>query len=288
MPFLILLPWIDGYTLVLAWYRWGVAVALAVTVVTTLWIFFDSQRRQVTATVWRVLSLLAALVVVPGAVLSLAPDLALALGRLPVVLAFFGFFAVVVAVLCLLLYTFGIGVSAAPADLLASEQEPLFTTVASAPAPPSPPAAVTPPPISQPHTQIVDLSRPLDDRTRMLSPLPERPLPLAWLVVMNGPRAGKVFRLQELNDIGRDSRYNTIAVEDPTMSRQHARVRLEKEGFVIYDLASANGVLVNGQREQRRRLENGDRITLGQTVFGFMQVKEEKPELQPSASESAD
>jgi hypothetical protein len=288
MSFLLLLPWIDGYTLVLAWYRWGVAVGLAVTVVTTLWIFFDSQRRQVTATVWRMLSLLAALVVVPGAVLSLAPDLAVTLGRLPVVLAFLGFLAVAVAVLCLLLYTFGIGVSSAPADLLASEQEPLFTPVAAAPAPPPPPPTVTPPPISQPHTQVVDLSRPLDDRTRMLSPLPERPLPLAWLVVMNGPWAGKVFRLQELNDIGRDSRYNTIAVEDPTMSRQHARMRLEKEGFVIYDLASANGVWVNGQKEQRRRLQNGDRITLGQTVFGFMQVREEAEEPQPTVSESAD
>lgn len=278
MPALILLPLVDILALVLAWYRWGVAVGLAVTVVTTLWIFFDSQRRQVQVTVWRVVSLLAALVVVPGAVLSLAPDLASALGQAPVVLALLGFIAVVVALVCLLLYTFGIGVSSVvPADLLAAEPEPLFTTVASAPAPPPPPAAVTPPPISQPHTQVVDLSRPLDDRTRVLSPAPERPLPLAWLVVMNGPRAGKAFRLQELNDIGRDSRYNTISVEDPTMSRQHARVRLEREGFVIYDLASANGVLVNGQREQRRKLENGDRITLGQTVFGFMIVKEEEP-----------
>ncbi|MCS7038080.1 MAG: FHA domain-containing protein [Anaerolineae bacterium] len=276
MPALIWLPLVDVLALVLAWYRWGVAVGLAVTVVTTLWIFFDSQRRQVQATVWRVVSLLAALVVVPGAVLSLAPDLASALGQAPVVLALLGFLAVAVAFLCLLLYTLGVGVSlAAPADLLSPEPEPLFTTVASAPAPPPPPAAVTPPPISQPHTQVVDLSRPLDDRTRVLNPAPERPLPLAWLVVMNGPRAGKAFRLQELNDIGRDSRYNTISVEDPTMSRQHARVRLEKEGFVIYDLASANGVLVNGQREQRRKLENGDRITLGQTVFGFMIVKEE-------------
>lgn len=279
MPALLSLPLVDVLALVLAWYRWGVAVGLAVTVVTTLWIFFDSQRRQVMATVWRVVSLLAALVVVPGAVLSLAPDLALALGQAPVVLALLGFVAVAVAILCLLLYTLGVGVSlAAPPELLATEAEPLFTTVAAAPAPPPPPAAVTPPPISQPHTQVVDLSRPFDDRTRVLNPAPERPLPLAWLVVMNGPRAGKAFRLQELNDIGRDSRYNTISVEDPTISRQHARVRLEKEGFVIYDLASANGVLVNGQREQRRKLENGDRITLGQTVFGFMMVKEEEPQ----------
>lgn len=279
MPALLSLPLVDVLALVLAWYRWGVAVGLAVTVVTTLWIFFDSQRRQVMATVWRVVSLLAALVVVPGAVLSLAPDLALALGQAPVVLALLGFVAVAVAILCLLLYTLGVGVSlAAPPELLATAAEPLFTTVAAAPAPPPPPAAVTPPPISQPHTQVVDLSRPFDDRTRVLNPAPERPLPLAWLVVMNGPRAGKAFRLQELNDIGRDSRYNTISVEDPTISRQHARVRLEKEGFVIYDLASANGVLVNGQREQRRKLENGDRITLGQTVFGFMMVKEEEPQ----------
>jgi pSer/pThr/pTyr-binding forkhead associated (FHA) protein len=117
---------------------------------------------------------------------------------------------------------------------------------------------------------------------------------LAWLVVMNGPRAGKEFRLDVLTDIGRDSRYNPASVEDPTMSRQHARVRLEKEGFVIYDLASANGLLVNGQKEQRCKLANGDRITIGQTVFGFMIVAEDPPAdspplppVTPAASPSA-
>lgn len=126
-------------------------------------------------------------------------------------------------------------------------------------------------------SQVIDLSPSLDDSTRILQPEPAQPLPLAWLVVLNGHRAGKEFRLDLLTDIGRDSRYNPASVEDPTMSRQHARVRLEKEGFIIYDLASANGVLVNGQKEQRRKLENGDRITIGQTVFGFMLVAEDQP-----------
>lgn len=298
------------------WYQWGVALGLAVTVVTAAWVFFDSQRRQLSAPLWKALSLLSALVVAPGAVLSLFPHLTQGLGggytTLPILLAYLGLFATLVALVTLALYSTGVGVhrieSASPlagSDLVdagegdagptAVSATPTITRVIPASSPPeatvysSPKAGTTLPPLSRrpdpaPPTatqvmgsQVIDLSPPLDDRTRILQPEPAQPLPLAWLVVMNGHRAGKEFRLEMLTDIGRDSRYNPASVEDPTMSRQHARVRLEKEGFVIYDLASANGVLVNGQKEQRRKLENGDRITIGQTVFGFMMVAEDQP-----------
>lgn len=273
------------------WYQWGVALGMAVTAVTSLWVFFDCQRRQLSAPLWKAFSLLSALVVAPGAVLSLFPDLAQGLGELTILLAYLGIFATLVAVVTLVLYSAGVGVRtlepAAGAELseAPAEEAPALTaaptitriTPASSTPPlrrrPDPPPATT----QVMGSQVIDLSPPLDDPTRVLQPEPSQPLPLAWLVVMNGHRAGKEFRLDMLTDIGRDSRYNPASVDDPTMSRQHARVRLEKEGFVIYDLASANGLAVNGQKEQRRRLENGDRITIGQTVFGFMIVAEDQP-----------
>ncbi len=317
----------DPARIAAAWYQWGVALGLAVTVVTAAWIFFDSQRRQLSAPLWKALSLLSALVVAPGAVLSLAPDLAQGLGDggLPVLLAYLGLFATLVALVALVLYSIGVGVhvaeiapplagsdlmdagadEAAPATISATPtitrvavpsgvtaapsgvsaapsgaSSPSETTVSSSPKTLPPlrrrPDPQPPAPTQVMGSQVIDLSPPLDDRTRLIQPEPAQPLPLAWLVVMNGHRAGKEFRLEMLTDIGRDSRYNPASVEDPTMSRQHARVRLEKEGFIIYDLASANGVLVNGQKEQRRKLENGDRITIGQTMFGFMMVAEDE------------
>lgn len=278
------------------WYQWGVALGLAVTIVTSLWVFFDCQRRQLSAPLWKAFSLISALVVAPGAVLSLFPNLAQGPGEMAILLAYLGAFATLVALITLVLYSAGIGVhaleAAAGPELTEAPAEeaptlaaaPTITRLTPAPSPPplrrrpdpSPPAAT-----QVIGSQVIDLSSPLDDRTRVLQPELSQPLPLVWLVVMNGPRAGKEFRLDVLTDIGRDSRYNPASVEDPTMSRQHARVRLEKEGFVIYDLASANGLLVNGQKEQRRKLENSDRITIGQTVFGFMLVAEDPPAGSP-------
>lgn len=290
------------------WYRWGVAPGLAVTLVTTLWIFYDSQRRELSAPLWRTLSLVSALVVAPGAVLSLFPALAVGVGDLPILLAYFGIFATLVSLVVLVLYAAGVGVSPLPPVAEQPYSEALTEASPVETSPTIPPPTITrvtpaspsaPPPLSRRPdaaplaptqvmgSQTIDLS-PVDDRTRVLLPEATQPLPLAWLVVMNGHRAGKEFRLDMLTDIGRDSRYNPASVEDPTMSRQHARVRLEKEGFVIYDLASANGVLVNGQKEQRCRLVNGDRITIGQTVFGFMIVAEHEPsQFQPSAVPAA-
>jgi pSer/pThr/pTyr-binding forkhead associated (FHA) protein len=72
---------------------------------------------------------------------------------------------------------------------------------------------------------------------------------------------------------------------DPTVSGQHAKVRLEpKEGgvegeqvFVLYDLASANGTYAgtrenfsdDNSRVYRYELNSGTYILLGETVLTF-------------------
>jgi hypothetical protein len=266
------------------WYQWGAAIGLAITLVVTLWIFYDSQRYGLRATLWRGLSLLSALVVVPSAMLSLAPSLAVGLSSLPILLAYLGVLASLLSLAVLVLYAAGIGVSVtATLDEEPAEEAPMMldATAASAPPPgrlPPAPGAAASADAEVVASQSVDLSAPFDDRTRVLQVAPQKPQPLAWLVVMNGHRAGSEFRLDPLADIGRDGRYNSIAIEDPTMSRQHARVRLEKDEFVVYDLASANGVSVNGEKQQRWPLRNGDRVVIGQTEFGFITVAEDSDE----------
>jgi len=61
-----------------------------------------------------------------------------------------------------------------------------------------------------------------------------------------------------------------IRLEDPNVSRRHAEVRREGEAYWLVDLDSTNGVAVNGARIRRSRLNEGDRITIGNTdlVFG--------------------
>lgn len=272
----------DPAYMVVKWYQWGAAIGLAITLVVTLWIFYDSQRQGSQATLWRGFSLLSALVVVPSAMLSLAPSLAVGLSSLPILLAYLGVVASLLSLVVLVLYAAGIGVSITAAlEEESAEEEPMAreVTAASTPPPPGrlPPAQGTAASADAEvvASQSVDLSAPFDDRTRVLKVVPQKPQPLAWLVVMNGHRIGSEFRLDPLADIGRDGRYNSIAIEDPTMSRQHARVRLEKDQFVVYDLASANGVIVNGEKQQRWPLRNGDRVVIGQTEFGFITVAED-------------
>ncbi len=71
--------------------------------------------------------------------------------------------------------------------------------------------------------------------------------------------------------IGRETG-NDIVVNDLNASRQHAQIEINPQGaWVITDLGSTNGTLVNGQSVQRRILKNGDRVTLGVTEFVFSQ-----------------
>jgi Protein of unknown function (DUF3662)/FHA domain len=60
-----------------------------------------------------------------------------------------------------------------------------------------------------------------------------------------------------------------IRLSDPNVSRRHAEVRQEGSTYWIVDLDSTNGVLVNGRREKRAKLADGDRITLGSTEVVF-------------------
>ena len=61
----------------------------------------------------------------------------------------------------------------------------------------------------------------------------------------------------------------TVSFDDTNVSRQHAEIRPEGDGFVLTDLGSTNGTKVNGARITRHRLLDGDRITLGSTVVEF-------------------
>ncbi|MFZ1699725.1 MAG: GGDEF domain-containing protein [Pyrinomonadaceae bacterium] len=66
-----------------------------------------------------------------------------------------------------------------------------------------------------------------------------------------------------------------VRVNDTQVSRQHARVTSEIDStsllteYVLHDLDSRNGTFLNGRRVRRERLENGDKITVGETILRF-------------------
>ena len=69
--------------------------------------------------------------------------------------------------------------------------------------------------------------------------------------------------------IGR-SQENDIVVSDPNVSRRHARLSRADNGFVVEDLGSTNGTLLDGAPIDRERIESGDELTFGQITARFV------------------
>ena len=69
--------------------------------------------------------------------------------------------------------------------------------------------------------------------------------------------------------IGRDSDCQ-ICVTDKSVSRHHARIQREREGFWILDLGSTNGTHVNDIPVFKTLLQDGDYLRVGCSIFRFL------------------
>jgi len=56
---------------------------------------------------------------------------------------------------------------------------------------------------------------------------------------------------------------NDLIIFDPTVSRKHAEVEKRDAGYVLIDLASRNGLFLNGQKISEALLKDGDEIKVG-------------------------
>ena len=61
----------------------------------------------------------------------------------------------------------------------------------------------------------------------------------------------------------------TVTLNDPRASRNHAEIRATGDGFVITDLGSMNGTLINGVAVKQHVLHDGDKVAVGATVMRF-------------------
>ncbi len=62
---------------------------------------------------------------------------------------------------------------------------------------------------------------------------------------------------------------NDIVLSDNNVSRRHAELRREGDRWVIVDLDSTNGTLVNGKLTREHPLSDGDRLTFGRSEMIF-------------------
>jgi hypothetical protein len=95
------------------------------------------------------------------------------------------------------------------------------------------------------------------------------PLPDAALVLRTPQGPGQTYPLnREVIHIGRH-KSNDIVIKEERVSRYHAEIRFERGQFVLYDLGSLNGVVVNGMLTRHAILRPGDIIGIGSYSFVF-------------------
>ena len=87
------------------------------------------------------------------------------------------------------------------------------------------------------------------------------------LVVRRGPQPNQQFLLtRDTVTLGRDIT-NDIVINDPEVSRHHARLIRTPSGYSYEDLRSTNGSFINRQRlSTPYQLQNGDLLGLGETI----------------------
>jgi adenylate cyclase len=91
-----------------------------------------------------------------------------------------------------------------------------------------------------------------------------------------GPREAD---LKDWNSLGRHPR-NTVQILDRIVSKEHCVIERRDRRYILRDLGSLNGTLVNGQRVQEWALRDWDELKLGNTRIVFHDQSTVNPALQ--------
>jgi Nif-specific regulatory protein len=108
----------------------------------------------------------------------------------------------------------------------------------------------------------------------------------ARLIAVAGPVPKTEFPLRdEESVIGRDVAA-TVCVNSRSASRRHCMVRRNGDQYLIKDLGSSNGTLVNGLPVTECVLQHGDRIAVSDALFVFATDQSDELPLRPEVAES--
>ena len=96
------------------------------------------------------------------------------------------------------------------------------------------------------------------------------------LVVLGKGPGGAGDHTQELDQpavfVGRDPQ-STLVLDHPSVAAEHFRVQREEDGWLLLDLGSERGTLVDGARVDRAWLKPGMQIQAGEVVLRFASQK---------------
>lgn len=97
------------------------------------------------------------------------------------------------------------------------------------------------------------------------------------LLCMTGKNKGISYYLKGKRAILGRSENADVQLADTKSSREHAELTFLSNTYVVTDLGSQNGVIVNDLKINQHRLEDGDKIIIGQTVLKYNILKIDAP-----------
>ena len=90
------------------------------------------------------------------------------------------------------------------------------------------------------------------------------------LVQYNGEHLGKRFAVDKNINIAGRSPQAAIFIDEPSVSRKHAKIFSVNDQVTIEDLSSSNGTYINDQKiQQKTVINNGDMVRLGAILLKF-------------------
>jgi len=112
------------------------------------------------------------------------------------------------------------------------------------------------------------------------------------LLVVAGPLKELSFALPESEiTVGRDPS-NVFSINDPSLSRRHCVLIRNGDSYIIRDLGSRHGTLINGVAVEEAQLNHGDMISAGDSSFVLLlgdddeQPSGEKVEFEDGAAQA--
>jgi hypothetical protein len=264
----------------------GAIASFLVAFAVLIWIFYDSNRQGISATLYKTVATALAVLTLPGVFLALSSELRATDPNTSNVLIALSFAAGVLALLTLVLYALRVGMQ--PAGQLACpscgqwlnptwDRCPYCGYTFGVPTVVSPPTggmtagSVGSAEPAQPMA-VGPAAAVMSEEARKTRVMRARPGPFAWLVIVNGPQKGRELEMTDDLLIGRDSERCDEVLEDDAVSEMHARIRQGDGEFVIHDLGSTNGTFVNGEQVYKKPLKEKDRVQLGETEMVLMMV----------------
>lgn len=91
-----------------------------------------------------------------------------------------------------------------------------------------------------------------------------------YLCQEKGELQKSIYPLEGSMTIGRSAE-NDITLVDSDVSRSHARISLQTGSWTIEDLGSSTGIILGGERIDKRALKSGDAFQIGKITLTFME-----------------